>query len=97
MFNSNSLTYEPIIEPWDLKCHLKQTVSQGATKLVISSDQMLNFNLTYQSAKSLKLGLDMLDKMTHASTENEVFNEREEIIEENYVSGGDVGRYRDDP
>lgn len=61
-FNLSNGSYEPLIEPWDLRATVHQKEIGNSKVIKINSEKMLNINLTYAVAISLKKVLDVLDQ-----------------------------------
>lgn len=53
-FNIDSGSYEPLIEPWTFNAMILQKTLYSPQEIKLSSDEMLNFNLTYGMALAVK-------------------------------------------
>ena len=53
-FNMHSGSYEPLIEPWTFNAMVLQKTMYSAQEIKLSSDEMLNLNLTYGMALAIK-------------------------------------------
>lgn len=53
-FNMDSGSYEPLLEPWTFSAQVMQKTGNSAMEVNLSSDEMLNINLTYGMALAVK-------------------------------------------
>ena len=53
-FNMDSGSYEPLIEPWTMNAMMLKKTKNSAMEVKLSSDEMLNINLTYGMALAVK-------------------------------------------
>ncbi|CAI2359786.1 unnamed protein product [Moneuplotes crassus] len=53
-YNLDSGSYEPLIEPWTFNAMILQKTSTAPQEIKLSSDEMLNLNLTYGMALAVK-------------------------------------------
>jgi len=53
-FNHRSLAYEPLMEPWNVSFSLSQLARYTPQIITLSSSKMLNVNMTFGMAMTVK-------------------------------------------
>ncbi len=60
-YNQRTLAYEPLVEPWAIMVKMEQENPYTEKVMVVRSQQMLNINMTYGMALTLRKIVDKLD------------------------------------